>query len=170
MMNDDDEDIPSYRPRKGEPMRDDDDSSRRRSPAVLGISLGTLGTFLLIVLVGGLMYGCPQYNVYSQRLDGEAELAKAEYSKKVTVQISQAKKEAAQFEADAEVIRAGGVAAANKIIGNSLKDNEAYLRYLWITDLAGNNRAPTVIYVPTETNLPILEATRNLVPPAPPSK
>ena len=62
--------------------------------------------------------------------------------------------------ADVEVARAKGVAQANQIIGDSLKDNEAYLRYLWITDLSSNNRSPTVIYVPTEANLPILEATR----------
>ena len=59
-----------------------------------------------------------------------------------------------------EVERAKGVASANKIIGDSLKDNEAYLRYLWITDMT-NNKAPSVIYVPTEANIPILEAGRS---------
>ena len=147
-------------------MLRDRDGEPRPIVAGFGIGLGGVGSLLVIVLLGGAMYGCPQYNVYSSRLAGEAELAGAEYSKKVAVQTSQAKKEAAQFEADAEVIRAGGVARANQIIGDSLKNNEAYLRYLWITDLAGNNRSPSVIYVPTETNLPILEATRNLVPPA----
>jgi hypothetical protein len=59
-----------------------------------------------------------------------------------------------------EVERAKGVASANKIIGDSLKDNEAYLRYLWIADMT-NNKAPSVIYVPTEANIPILEAGRS---------
>ncbi len=121
------------------------------------VSLGTVVTLLVLGLLGGVMYGCPQYNVYEQRLSGEAELAKAEYSKKVAVQTSTAKRDAAQFEAEAEVIRAGGVAKANAIIGDSLKGNEAYLKYLWITDVAGG-KAPTVIYVPTEANIPILEA------------
>jgi hypothetical protein len=163
-----DEDVPSYR--KDKTMLRDRDGEPRPIGAGFGISLGTIGSLLVICLLGGAMYGCPQYNVYKSRLDGEAELAQAEYSKRVVVQTAQAKKDSAQFEADAEVIRAGGVARANEIIGNSLKDNEAYLRYLWITDLAGNNRSPSVIYVPTETNLPILEATRHLVPPAPPAK
>lgn len=48
--------------------------------------------------------------------------------------------------------------ASNKIIGASLKENEAYLRYLWINGRESNN--PTVIYVPTEAGLPILEAGR----------
>jgi len=49
------------------------------------------------------------------------------------------------------------VAKANKIIGDSLKDNESYLRYLWINGLSEKDNN-TVIYVPTEANLPILEA------------
>ena len=68
-----------------------------------------------------------------------------------------AKKESAQLLADAEVTRAEGVAKANKIIGDSLKGNESYLRYLWINGLSEKDNN-TVIYVPTEANLPILEA------------
>lgn len=131
--------------------------------ARFGVGLGSALTVGVILIGGGLMAGCPQYNVYSQRLDGEAELAKAEYSKRVAVQTAQAKKDSAQLEADAEIIRAGGVAKANAIIGDSLRNNEAYLRYLWITDMT-NNKAPTVIYVPTEANIPILEAGHNVPP------
>jgi regulator of protease activity HflC (stomatin/prohibitin superfamily) len=114
---------------------------------------------LLLVGVGaGGLYGCPQYNVYSSRMDGEAELAQANYSKQVAVQTAVAKNEAAKYEAQAEITRAGGVAQANKIIGDSLKNNEAYLRYLFVNGL--ENTKNQVIYVPTETQLPILEATR----------
>jgi len=52
------------------------------------------------------------------------------------------------------------VASANKIIGESLRNNEADLRYLWITDMT-NDKAPSVIYVPTEANISILEAGRS---------
>jgi hypothetical protein len=58
--------------------------------------------------------------------------------------------------ADAEVIRAEGVAKANKIIGDSL--TEGYLRYLWIQGLQTNQMQ--VVYVPTEANLPIMESHR----------
>jgi len=58
--------------------------------------------------------------------------------------------------ADAEIERARGVAGANKIIGESLKNNDAYLRYLWIQGLQDKDN--NVIYVPTEAGLPILEA------------
>lgn len=116
-------------------------------------------SFILMVLVVAVslgMWGCPQYSVYSQRMDGEAQLAHAEYSKKVQVQDALGKFEAAKSLAMAEVERAKGVAQANAIIGDSLKNNEAYLRWLFIESL--KDKAGEVIYVPTEANLPILEA------------
>lgn len=64
----------------------------------------------------------------------------------------------AKKDAEIEVAKAEGVAKANQIIGDSLKSNESYLRYLWIRGLKeGKNQ---VIYVPTEAGLPILEASR----------
>ncbi len=112
----------------------------------------------LILLCAGAMFGLPHYNVYSQRLAGEAMLAHAQASKEVAVAEAKAKMESASLLAEAEVARAKGVAQANQIIGESLQHNEAYLRYLWINNIESNN--PTVIYVPTEANLPILEASR----------
>lgn len=111
----------------------------------------------ILLLVGLGMYGCPRYSVYQQELEGEAELAKATYSRKVQIQDAEAKFEAAKSLAAAEVERAKGVAQANQIIGNSLKDNEGYLRWLYIEGLKEKQGAE-VIYVPTEAGLPILEA------------
>ena len=125
------------------------------------ITASGIAALVLITVVGGLMYGCPQYNVYKQRMDGEAELAQANYSKQVQVQDAKAKLESAQSYADAEVVRARGVAQANAIIGDSLKGNDAYLRYLWINKLSDSEgKGGQVIYVPTEAGLPILEAGR----------
>ena len=65
----------------------------------------------------------------------------------------------AQFEAQAEIERAKGVAEANRIIADGLGGHDGYLRYLWLEKVAGTaNRE--VIYVPTEAALPILESTR----------
>jgi hypothetical protein len=60
-------------------------------------------------------------------------------------------KQSATLLAQAEVSRAEGVTKANKII--------------WIIDVAGKDVDKTVVYVPTETNLPILEANRLRVGP-----
>lgn len=126
-------------------------------------AIATLTLAAAVVLassIGGCMAGYPKYKVYQQRMEGEAERAKAEYSKQVQVLDAEAKKQSAQAFADAEVIRAQGVAKANAIIGESLHNNEAYLRYLWITKLSDAEGKGQVIYVPTEAGLPILEAGR----------
>lgn len=116
--------------------------------------LGSLCAILVLLC----MWGCPNYRVYEQNLEGEAELARATQNRQIKIQEAQAIKESAHSLAEAEVIRAEGVAKANEIIGNSLKGNEAYLRYLWIDKL--DQDAGTIIYVPTEAGMPILEASR----------
>jgi regulator of protease activity HflC (stomatin/prohibitin superfamily) len=121
----------------------------------------TLTTFALFI-IGGLVvlgfWGCPKYNVYAQQKEGEALLAHAQSSREVAVAEAKAKMEAATLLAQADTIRAHGVARSNEIIGKSLKNNEAYLHWLWIDNIEKNPQA--VIYVPTEANLPILEAGR----------
>ena len=112
----------------------------------------------LLLLILTAMWGIPKYNVWQQRLAGEAALARATQDRQIAVQEAQAKKEAAVMLAAAEIERAKGVAAANKIIGDSLHNNEDYLRYLFVNGL--ENTKNQVIYVPTEANLPILEANR----------
>ena len=116
----------------------------------------TIGGITLLAAI--LLFGVPVYNVWQQEMTGKAELRRAEQNRQIRIQEAKAKKESAVFEAQAEVERAKGVAAANKIIGESLNENENYLRYLWIQSLNDGNAE--VIYVPTEANLPILEANR----------
>lgn len=120
------------------------------------VGVVSLGLTLFLIIIGMMMWGCPQYNVWQAGLAGQAQLAQATANRKIAIQEAEAKKEAAAMLAEAEVARAKGVAEANRIIGDSLKGNEAYLRYLWIHNLEAGNNA--VIYIPTEAGLPILEA------------
>lgn len=90
---------------------------------------------------------------------GLAELLEQESSKKIAIESAKAQLESSKLLALAEVERAKGVAEANKIIGNSLKNNEGYLRYLYITNLEkSGDKGSEIIYIPTEAGLPILEA------------
>jgi hypothetical protein len=107
-------------------------------------------------LIGGCIYMKPKYEVYSQTMVGEAELRRAESNRKIYVLEAEAKKQSAFMLAEADIERAKGVAEANRIIGESLKGNEAYLRWLWVNNLEQTQNS--VIYVPTEAGLPILEA------------
>ncbi len=116
------------------------------------ISLAVIALFALVVLG---FWGCPQYSVYSARKEGEALLAHAQSSKEVAVSEAKAKMESATLLAQADTIRAHGIARSNQIIGQSL--SPAYLHWFWIDNIDKSNN---VIYVPTEANLPIMEAGR----------
>jgi regulator of protease activity HflC (stomatin/prohibitin superfamily) len=118
-----------------------------------------IGVFLgILAIIAISMAVLPPYFVWSAGLKGKAELRRAEQNKQVLIEQARAEYESAKFKADAEIERAKGVAEANQIIGESLKNNEMYLRYLWVQGLQEGGNA--VIYVPTEANLPILEAGR----------
>jgi regulator of protease activity HflC (stomatin/prohibitin superfamily) len=119
------------------------------------------GLFAVASLTALVMWGCPRWEVYNREMTGRAELAQATSNRQIKVNEAMAAEDAAKHLAQAEIERARGVAAANKIIGDSLKGNEDYLRYLWIHNLAdAQNQGAQIIYVPTEANLPILEASR----------
>lgn len=121
---------------------------------------GIIGIIAVIVGVIAVPFWLwPTYRVWQREMSGKAELAEAEWSKQIAIQEAKAKYESAIELAKAEVERAKGVAEANKIIGESLQGNESYLRYLWIQGLQDDD-TNAVIYVPTEANLPILEASR----------
>jgi regulator of protease activity HflC (stomatin/prohibitin superfamily) len=113
-------------------------------------------TMLLINTGCGVWYAEWQGDIRKADLKakGEAELLEAESSKKIAVESAKAQLESAKLLSQAEVERAKGAAEANRIIGNSLKNNDSYLKYLYITNLEKGGTANTV-YVPTEAGLPL---------------
>lgn len=124
------------------------------------LTLGITAAFVVLLLLCAVVFGAPIYNVWAKEKKGESQLRQAEWNKQIIIEDAKAKAESASLLADAEIERAKGVAEANKIIGESLKNNDAYLRYLWIQGL--QDGSSEIIYIPTEANLPILEATRSL--------
>ena len=132
----------------------DDNDDIRVGSLILVVILLIGGMFILLGVIHPLM------KPWWAQQEGKAELAQAEQNRQIAILEAKAKEDSAVHLAQAEINRANGVAQANKIIGESLKDNEAYLEYLWIIDVAGANVDKTVVYVPTETQIPILEATR----------
>ncbi len=116
-----------------------------------------LGVVVLLLVVGA-MWGLPKYKVYAREMNGKAQLKEAEWNRQITIQEAEAEKQSAALKADAEVLRAGGIAEANRIIAGSI--TAEYIKYKFVEGLNDGNTE--VIYVPTEANLPILEATRNI--------
>lgn len=114
----------------------------------------------IVILIVSLAFIRPWYNVWSQEMEGKAEFAKAEQNRKIKIEEAKANLEAEKLNAQAEVERAKGAAEAIRIENGSI--TPTYIQYLWVrqqSDLSNK----TVIYVPTETNLPILESTRQLM-------
>lgn len=116
--------------------------------------LKVIGAIAVILLLGGLLWGIPNYKVYSRELNGKAQLKEAEWNRQIAIQEAEALKESSKLKADADVIRAGGIAEAIEIISKSL--TKEYIQYKFVEGLNDGNTE--VIYVPTEANLPILEA------------
>ena len=122
------------------------------------IKWGFIGASVVLVIIIAGMFVLPQYRVWQQAKEGEAQLAKAEQNRQIAILEAQAKKESAASLAEAEIIRAEGIAKANEIIGGSLNNNEAYLRWLWIDSL--KEIQGQIVYIPTEAGIPITESGR----------
>ncbi|WP_283640100.1 hypothetical protein [Mesonia mobilis] len=127
--------------------------------------------FLLLTVLVLSLTSCYDFNRKQNELDAESQgraiLLEAESSKKAMIEEAKAQNESATLqaeakikiakaEAQAEIERAKGVAKANEIIGESLKGNNEYLKYLMV--IALKEGKGDRIYIPTEAGLPILEA------------
>lgn len=112
---------------------------------------------LVLLFIVVMAFVRPWYNVWSQEMEGKAEFAKAEQNRKIMIEEARANLEAEKLNAQAEIERAKGAAEAIRIENGSI--TPTYIQYLWVRQQADLSNK-TVIYVPTETNLPILEATR----------
>lgn len=130
--------------------------------------------FALLSIVALTSTSCWEFNrqqkMKNAEANGKALLLESESSKKVQIEDAKGLAESSELkatsmvniakaEAQAEIERAKGVAEANKIIGESLKGNEIYLRYLQIDAIRHSEGEK--IYIPTEAGIPILEARKN---------
>ena len=114
------------------------------------IAVGLATVILIIVLMAGL----PVYKVWQQGLAGEAELKRAEQSRQIVIKRAKAEKEAAQY-----------TASAIKIVGAMAQKYPEYRKQEFISafgEALNNGDINTVIYVPTEANIPIIEVSRLL--------
>ena len=108
-----------------------------------------------VVVLASLFFIIPWYNVWQQEMSGKAEFAKAEQNRKIKIEEAKANLEAEKLNAQAEIERAKGAAEAIRIENGSL--TTTYIQYLWVRQ---QNNIDKVVYIPTEANLPILEARK----------
>lgn len=118
--------------------------------------MNTQGILLIgvaaIAIILGLMFGLPLYNVWQQEMAGKARLAEATQSRQILIEQARAEKDAAQLQAD-----------AIKIMGEAAQRYPEYRTQEFIGafgEALKMGKINQIIYVPTEANIPILEAGR----------
>ncbi|MGJ1269490.1 hypothetical protein ACR78F_18755 [Sphingobacterium spiritivorum] len=112
-------------------------------------SLVLLAVVAIVVIVG-LMFGLPKYSVWQQEMAGKARLAEATQSRQILIEQARAEKEAAALQAE-----------AIKIMGEAAQKYPEYRKQEFIGAFGEALKAGTIsqiIYVPTEANIPLLEA------------
>lgn len=106
-----------------------------------------LGFFVLCI---ALMFGWPQYKVWQQGMSGQARLAEAQQSKQIAIETAKSELESAQLRAQ-----------AIKVIGETAKQYPEYRTQEFIGafgEALRDGKIQQIVYVPTEANIPILEA------------
>lgn len=118
------------------------------------------GLLTVLGFTGFCLWFFPIWHVWQARKSGEAALAEATYEQKIQVAQADGRLMAAQKNKAAAIIEAEAVAAQINTIGEGLTKHDLYLRWQWIRMMEESKAKRETIYVPTEANLPILEATR----------
>jgi hypothetical protein len=106
----------------------------------------------IVIVVTFLMLIMPIWNVWAERLSGSAVAAKAEFARQVLVSQAHAERDAAELQAEAITI-----------VGKAAKEYPEYRQQEFIRSFAHaleQGKIHQIVYVPTEANIPIIEATR----------
>lgn len=127
--------------------------SRQLNIGPFTILIALICFIILMILV---LFGWPHYKVWKQGMDGQAALAEAEQSKMIQVQVAKAELESAKLRAQ-----------AIQLVGQAAKDYPEYRKQEFIGafgEALRDGRIQQIIYVPTEANIPIVEAGKNTSP------
>lgn len=119
------------------------------------------GGFVAVILLWTLV-GYPKWRVWAAHQAGLADLQRAKNEQQIQTAQARGRLDAADLNKQAAIIEAQAVAAQIDAIGSQLTEHDLYLRWQWIKMMEDthSDSETSVIYVPTEANIPILEATR----------
>ena len=109
-----------------------------------------IGAVAGLLLIGSCSYTYPKYKVYAATQSGIAKLKESESSKQILIQQALAEKEAAKYQAE-----------AIEIMGEAAKKYPEYRQQEFINSFGTalrDGKIQQIIYVPTEANIPVMEA------------
>ena len=110
-----------------------------------------IGLVCLALLIASIA-GCPPYRVWNSDMTGRAKLAESENARKVLIEQARAEQEAAKMRAEAIAI-----------VGKAAKEYPEYRQQEFLGAFAEalkEGNISQIMYVPTEANIPITEASR----------
>lgn len=113
--------------------------------------------FIVAALILWSLWGYPVWKVWASGKSGEADLQQAHREQQVQVAKAQGRLDAAKLNKEAAIVEAEAVSAQIEKIGAQLTEHDLYLKWQWIK-MMEERPDSSVIYVPTEANMPILEA------------
>lgn len=114
----------------------------------------TLVAICTVVLCacGTALFGYPYYKVWNASMTGKAALMQAEQEKQIAIEQAKAELESAKLRSE-----------AIKIVGQASKEFPEYRTQEFIGafgEAIKSGQVEQIIYVPTEANIPIVEANR----------
>lgn len=124
---------------------------------IMGWVIG--GVALVAVIFAWFVFLYPRWRVWASHKRGQADLAQAQNEQQIQISKAQSRKGAAELNKEAAIIEAEAVSQQVEKIGKNLVDHPLFLKWQWIKMMEERPEGST-IYVPTEANLPIMEATR----------
>lgn len=107
---------------------------------------------LVLSVIAICMFGWPYYRVWHQHMEGAASLSRAEQEKQIQIEQAKAELESAKIRAE-----------AISLVGEAAQKYPEYRQQEFIgafADAMKEGNIDQIIYVPTETNIPIVEARR----------
>lgn len=112
---------------------------------------------LVVVIISWFLFGYPIWKVWASEKSGEADLQQAHKEQQIQVSKAQGRLDAAKLNKEAAIIEAEAVSEQITKIGAQLTEHDLYLKWQWIK-MMEERPDSSVIYVPTEAGMPILEA------------
>ena len=119
-----------------------------------GLLLGMIAAFVVIIFLF-FLFAWPQYKVWQQGMAGQAQLSKAQQSKQIAIETAKAELESAKLRAE-----------AIKVMGKAAQEYPEYRQQEFIGafgEALREGNINQIVYVPTEANIPLLEAGKRPV-------
>ena len=118
------------------------------------VLLGMIVTFVVLIFLF-FLFAWPQYKVWQQGMAGQAQLSKAQQSKQIAIETAKAELESSKLRAE-----------AIKVMGKAAQEFPEYRQQEFIGafgEALREGNINQIVYVPTEANIPVLEAGKRPV-------